>query len=81
MNPQTRADINPFRPTATPTLGDKGRGIQAVNSVVMANVKGFQTNIGDFTHNFVLRHQAPAVAVTEMWLPGEVEPTFGKIPG
>ena len=50
-------------------------------TVVSANVRGLRTNIGDLSHNFVLRHQADIVAVTESWLNGAVEPTFGKIPG
>ncbi|XP_045130533.1 uncharacterized protein LOC123515742 [Portunus trituberculatus] len=33
------------------------------------------------SHNFALRHRADVVAVTETWLTGEVEPTFGKVPG
>lgn len=37
--------------------------------------------MGDLTHNFVLRHYADIVAVTETWMNAEVEPTFGKIPG
>ncbi|XP_050698030.1 uncharacterized protein LOC126985992 [Eriocheir sinensis] len=40
-----------------------------------------RTNVGDLTHNFVLRHRADVVAVTETWLTEEVEPTFGKIQG
>ena len=50
-------------------------------TVVSANVRGLRTNIGDLSHNFVLRHRADVVAVTETWLSCEVEPTFGKIPG
>ena len=46
-----------------------------------ANVRGLRTNLGDLTHNFVHRHQADIVAVTETWLNGEVEPTYGNIPG
>ena len=46
-------------------------------TVVSANVRGLRTNLGDLTHNFVLRHRA----VTETWLSGEMEPTFGNIPG
>ncbi|KAG0710902.1 hypothetical protein GWK47_021822 [Chionoecetes opilio] len=40
-----------------------------------------RTNIGDLTHNCVLRHSADVVVVTETWLNNEVEPTFGKIRG
>ena len=44
-------------------------------------MRGLRTNVGDLTHNFVLRHRADVVAVTETWLNEEVEPTFGKVPG
>ena len=50
-------------------------------TVVTANVRGLRTNIGDLSHNFILRQSADIVAVTETWLSDEVEPTFGKIPG
>ncbi|XP_063884696.1 uncharacterized protein LOC135113371 [Scylla paramamosain] len=49
--------------------------------VISANVRGLRTNIGDLTHNCVLRYGADAVVVTETWLNGEVEPSFGKIGG
>ena len=49
--------------------------------VISANVRGLRTNIGDLTHNYVLRHKADIVVVTETWLNGEVEPSFGKIGG
>ncbi len=49
--------------------------------VISANVRGLRTNIGDLTHNCVLRHGADAVVVTETWLNGDVEPSFGKIGG
>ena len=46
-----------------------------------ANVRGLRSNLGDLTHNFVLRHQVDIVAVSETWLNGEVESSYGKIPG
>ncbi|KAG0722156.1 hypothetical protein GWK47_045040 [Chionoecetes opilio] len=49
--------------------------------IISANVRGLRTNIGDLTHNCVLRHSADVVVVTETWLNNEVEPTFGKIRG
>ncbi|KAG0729665.1 hypothetical protein GWK47_029866 [Chionoecetes opilio] len=49
--------------------------------ILSANVRGLRTNIGDLTHNCVLRHSADVVVVTETWLNNEVEPTFGKIRG
>ena len=47
--------------------------------ILSANVRGLRTNIGDLTHNCVLRHSADVVVVTETWLNNEVEPTYGKI--
>ena len=49
--------------------------------VLSANVRGLRTNIGDLTHNCVLRHSTDIVVVTETWLNSDVEPTFGKIRG
>ncbi|KAG0722636.1 hypothetical protein GWK47_044120 [Chionoecetes opilio] len=49
--------------------------------IISASVRGLRTNIGDLTHNCVLRHSADVVVVTETWLNNEVEPTFGKIHG
>ncbi|KAG0718991.1 hypothetical protein GWK47_007413 [Chionoecetes opilio] len=49
--------------------------------IISANVRGLRTNIGDLTHNCVLRHSADVVVATETWLNNEVEPTFGKIRG
>ena len=48
-------------------------------TVVSANVKGLRTNVGELSHNYVLRHKANIVAVSETWLNGEVEPTYGRI--
>ena len=50
-------------------------------TVLSANVRGLRTNIGDLTHNFILRHQADIAVVTETWLTSEVEPAFGKLRG
>ncbi|KAG0717350.1 hypothetical protein GWK47_008070 [Chionoecetes opilio] len=47
--------------------------------ILSANVRGLRTNIGDLTHNCVLRYRADVVVVTETWLNIEVEPTFGKM--
>ena len=49
--------------------------------VLSANVCGLRTNIGDFTHNFILRNRIDIAVVTETWLTSMVEPSFGKIPG
>ena len=49
--------------------------------VLSAKVRGLCTNIGDLTHNYVLRHSTDIVVVTEPWLNSGVESTFGKIRG
>ena len=50
-------------------------------NILSANVRGLRTNIGDLTHDCVLRHSADIVVLTETWLNSEVEPTFDKIRG
>ena len=50
-------------------------------TLVSANVRGLRTNLGELSHNFVLRQKADIVAVSETWLNSNVEPTYGKIPG
>ena len=45
------------------------------------NVRNLRTNVGELSHNYVLRHKANIVVVDETWLNGEVEPTCGRIPG
>ena len=57
------------------------RGARQQLTVLSANVRGLRTNIGDLTHNFVLRHCVDVVVVTETWLDEGVESTFGKIRG
>ncbi|KAG0728161.1 hypothetical protein GWK47_033070 [Chionoecetes opilio] len=49
--------------------------------ILSTKVRGLRTNIGDLTHNCVLRHSADVDMVTETWLNNQVEPTFGKIRG
>ncbi|MPC44936.1 hypothetical protein E2C01_038618 [Portunus trituberculatus] len=86
MRLPNRLAPNKSCPSATPrshthtARRGKGRSSSCL-TVVMANVRGLRTNVGDLTHNFALRHGADVVAVTETWLTGEVEPTFGKVPG
>ncbi|KAK4327499.1 hypothetical protein Pmani_002054 [Petrolisthes manimaculis] len=45
-------------------------------TVLSANVRGLRTNIGDLTHNFILRHRTDIAVVTETWLTSEMESTF-----
>lgn len=49
--------------------------------ILSANVRGFRTNIGELTHNMILKTGADIVATTETFLNEHVENTFGKIKG
>ena len=78
-----RTDTDPSHPATTITsltnARRESRHLTSNLTVASANVPGLFTNVGDLTHNLVLRHQADIVTVTETWLNREVEPTFGKI--
>ena len=50
-------------------------------STLSANVRGLQTNVGELTHNFILKNNIDFVVTVETFLDASVEPTFGKIPG
>ena len=50
-------------------------------SILSANVCGLQTNVGELTHNFILKESVDFVVTFETFLTDDVEPTFGKIPG
>ncbi|XP_063845411.1 uncharacterized protein LOC135091588 [Scylla paramamosain] len=87
MDP-ARPSVPPTEPCHTPsgrttTLSNMVRPDRHRHQfkVISANVRGLRTNIGDLTHNCVLRHGADAVVVMETWLNGDVEPSFGKIGG
>lgn len=50
-------------------------------AILSANVRGFQTNVGELTHNFIIKHNIDFVVVVETFLDESVESTFAKIPG
>ena len=50
-------------------------------AILSANVRGFQTNLGDLTHNFILRNKIDFAVAVETFLNEETEQTYGKIPG
>ena len=50
-------------------------------TVISANVRGFQTNIGDLTHSHVLPHSPDIIATTETFLNTSVPNNFGQISG
>ena len=49
--------------------------------ILSANVRGLRTNLGELTHNMILKTGADIVVTTETFLNENVEPTFGKIKG
>ena len=50
-------------------------------SIISANVRGFQTNIGDLTHTFIIPQKADIVATVETFLNETVPENFGQISG
>ena len=50
-------------------------------SIISANVRGFQTNIGDLTHSFVLKKNPDVVACVETFLNESIPQNFARIPG
>ena len=50
-------------------------------SIISANVRGFQTNIGDLTHKFIIPHNPDIVACTETFLNSNIPPNYGTVSG
>jgi len=50
-------------------------------SIISANVRGFQTNIGDLTYKFIIPHNPDIIATVETFLNPDVPATFGKVNG
>ena len=50
-------------------------------SILSANVRGFQTNLGDLTHSYVIPHTPDVIATVETFLNPTVPENFGKISG
>lgn len=50
-------------------------------SIISANVRGFQTNVGDLTHSFVIPKRADIVATVETFLNATVPENYGQISG
>ena len=49
--------------------------------VISANIRGFHTNIGELTHQFVLKNEADIVLAGETFLDDKAAPNYAKIPG
>ena len=52
-----------------------------VLSIISANVRGLQTNIGDLTHSFVMQHNPDIVATVETFLNDQVPKGYGRMAG
>ena len=50
-------------------------------TIISANLRGFQTNIGDLTHSFILPNKADIVATVETFLNDSIPHNFGRIDG
>ena len=50
-------------------------------SIISANVRGFRTNIGDFTNKFVIPRRPDVVIAVETFLNDTVPEGYGKIKG
>ena len=50
-------------------------------SIISANVRGLQTNLGDLTHSFVLPLKPDIIATVETFLNSTIPDNYGKISG
>ena len=50
-------------------------------SIISANVRGLQTNLGDLTHSFVLPLKPDIIATVETFLNSTIPDNYGKIKG
>ena len=66
-------------PITTGTMQDNSE--QDKLTIVSANVRGLQTNIGDLTHSHVLPHNPDVVAAVEAFLNESVPENYGQIQG
>lgn len=49
--------------------------------IISANLRGFRTNIGELTHQFILKNKVDVVFVEETFLDDTVPKNFATIPG
>ena len=49
--------------------------------VLSTNVRGLLTNIGDYTHSFINRHNADIIVAVETFFNENVPENYGKIKG
>lgn len=58
-------------------------GISKVKNltIISSNVRGFQTNIGDLTHSYIIPQNADVVATVETFLNNNIPDNFGHIDG
>ena len=55
--------------------------IRSSMKILSGNIRGFRTNIGELTHNYVLKSHADIVFVSETFLDDQVPHNFATIPG
>ena len=57
---------------------------KATNSelkIVSANLRGFHTNVGELTHNVIVKNRADVVFVCETFLDNKVPPSYARVRG
>ncbi|MPC46456.1 hypothetical protein E2C01_040176 [Portunus trituberculatus] len=65
-----------------PNIPTTWRHHTPVNSelmIVSANVRGFHTNIGEFTHRAITRNKANIVFVCETFLDDNIPPSYARV--
>ena len=50
-------------------------------SIISANVRGFQTNVGDLTHQFIIPHSPDIIACVETFLNSSIPSNYGTVNG
>lgn len=50
-------------------------------NILSANLRGFQTNVGELTHNFVMSNRIDIVATVKTFLNDTVPSNYGQILG
>lgn len=49
--------------------------------MLSANLRGFATNLGDFTHSFINKNTPDIIIAVETFLNQDFPANFGKLPG
>ena len=62
-------------------MASSSKSTTTTMKMISANVRGFRTNVGELTHNFVLKSNADVVFISETFLDDKVPGNFAIIPG